>query len=95
MMTYDGRYRLGCEGVLYVLIEPFEPKDDFLKAFENTLETRDNFEIISVYKKEEGEDGNMGTLFNFSGSDFPLGHLLTGRKAIPSLRRPKYPAFNC
>ena len=23
MMTYDGRYRLGCEGILYILIEPF------------------------------------------------------------------------
>jgi len=23
VMTYDGRYRLGCEGVLYILLEPF------------------------------------------------------------------------
>ncbi len=25
MMTYDGRYRLGCEGILYILLEPFRP----------------------------------------------------------------------
>ena len=23
LMEYDGRYRLGCEGILYILIEPF------------------------------------------------------------------------
>ena len=34
MMTYDGRYRLGCEGVLYILIEPFLPDSKFLvKSF--------------------------------------------------------------
>ena len=25
LMVYDGRYRLGCEGILYILIEPFQP----------------------------------------------------------------------
>ena len=26
IMTYDGRYRLGCEGILYILLEPFDPE---------------------------------------------------------------------
>ena len=30
LMEYDGRYRLGCEGVLSILIEPFNPTDAFL-----------------------------------------------------------------
>ncbi|MGY8911333.1 MAG: XdhC family protein [Flavobacteriales bacterium] len=35
IITYDGRYRLGCEGILYILIEPFSIYDDFLKSFFN------------------------------------------------------------
>src|SRR5690606_22223904 len=27
IMTYDGRYRLGCEGVLYILLELFQPNE--------------------------------------------------------------------
>ena len=30
IMTYDGRYRLGCEGVLYILIEPIRLSTEFL-----------------------------------------------------------------
>ncbi len=34
VMTYDGRYRLGCEGVLYILLEIFNDVKiyDFLSA---------------------------------------------------------------
>lgn len=28
MMTYDGRFRLGCEGILYILIEPLQITSD-------------------------------------------------------------------
>ena len=34
LMEYDGRYRLGCEGFLYILIEPFHPNEAFFNAFE-------------------------------------------------------------
>jgi len=40
IMTYDGRYRLGCEGVLYILLEPFEPDTNFLKSFWEAVEKR-------------------------------------------------------
>lgn len=33
VITYDGRYRLGCEGILYVLLEPFNLSTDFIEAF--------------------------------------------------------------
>lgn len=61
MMTYDGRYRLGCEGVLYILIEPFEPEPGFRKAFEQCLEDRDDFEIVSHYQKQEGIIPRIGS----------------------------------
>ena len=33
IMTYDGRLRLGCEGVLYLLLEPFEVSSELYQAF--------------------------------------------------------------
>ena len=36
MMTYDGRYRLGCEGKLYILIEPFLPEPTFFQSFSSS-----------------------------------------------------------
>ncbi len=64
MMHYDGRYRLGCEGVLYILLEIFQPNDDFIKSFNNTLEKRLEFKINSHYIFEEKEHSEMGT-FSF------------------------------
>jgi xanthine/CO dehydrogenase XdhC/CoxF family maturation factor len=61
MMTYDGRYRLGCEGTLYILIEPFHPKQSFIINFENTLEERKAFQIKTFYSKEEGVNENWGS----------------------------------
>jgi xanthine dehydrogenase accessory factor len=43
IMTYDGRYRLGCEGIIYILIERFEPSDEFLNAFESVIKKRRTF----------------------------------------------------
>ena len=61
MMTYDGRYRLGCEGILYILLELFQPNDDFLKAFDQCLLNRDDFVMKSYYRKEVGTFPGMGT----------------------------------
>ena len=33
IISYDGRYRLGCEGILYILIEPFFISSEFMKIF--------------------------------------------------------------
>ena len=33
MMTYDGRYRLGCEGILFIILEEFKPNEEFLEEF--------------------------------------------------------------
>ncbi|GAA4816068.1 XdhC family protein [Litoribaculum gwangyangense] len=53
IMTYDGRYRLGCEGVLYILLEPFEVSKEFENAFFNQIEKRTTFTINSYYKKQD------------------------------------------
>ena len=53
VMTYDGRYRLGCEGVLYILLEPFYVSDAFRTAFFENLESRKPLTVQSYFKKED------------------------------------------
>ena len=49
LMEYDGRYRLGCEGFLYILIEPFHPTEAFFNAFERQCFSRKSFSISSYF----------------------------------------------
>jgi len=65
IMTYDGRYRLGCEGILFILIEPFNPSDAFITEFEKTVEDRKSFYIKSFYSKVEGVNANWGSFISF------------------------------
>lgn len=63
MMTYDGRYRLGCEGILHILLEPFDPGDCFFSAFNEYITGRKPFRLISYYQMEDGPKAGMGTIF--------------------------------
>jgi len=65
MMTYDGRYRLGCEGTLYILIEPFHPSEDLMQAFEKSAEERNPFQIKTAYAKQEGINDHWGSFITF------------------------------
>lgn len=93
MMTYDGRYRLGCEGLLYILIEPFEPNLSFLKAFQNVLDARASFDILSYFKKEEGADEKMGTMFDFSGPSHPIRESFEKTDGYAIFEEIKVPCF--
>ncbi|AUP77686.1 XdhC family protein [Flavivirga eckloniae] len=72
IMTYDGRYRLGCEGVLYILIELFEPETAFKAAFYNCLKKRDTFSIHSYYNKKEGVFPQIGSWIKINDKLFSL-----------------------
>lgn len=74
MMTYDGRYRLGCEGILYILLELFEPSDDFLKDFHTCLVHRDRFQLQSQYQKEIGHSDGIGTRVQLAQISYPLSN---------------------
>lgn len=72
VMTYDGRYRLGCEGILYILIEPFRPDHDFLEAFDRAISMRQSFKVVSRFRKAEGTDNAYGSLVLFVKEGMPL-----------------------
>ena len=72
IMTYDGRFRLGCEGFLYILLEILNPNESLIKSFENCLKERLNFEIKSKYCRAEGEFDAIGSSVKINDSEFSL-----------------------
>lgn len=67
MMTYDGKYRLGCEGLLYILIETFDISTIEIATIQRHLKSRVPFEIKSWYSKTEREISTMGSIVQFKG----------------------------
>ncbi len=65
VITYDGRYRLGCEGTLYILIEPFAPSDELIQAVEYARTHREDIIAKSPYQRIDQYKGNFGTVFYF------------------------------
>ncbi|MFY9241649.1 MAG: XdhC family protein [Polaribacter sp.] len=65
VITYDGRYRLGCEGILYILIEPFFISDNFLEAFLNSSKRREAIKIDAYFIKEDEAFGDFGSIITF------------------------------
>ncbi len=72
VMTYDGRYRLGCEGILYILLETFKPENIFLKDFWNSVEKRKYVQVDSYYLKEHGHNASFGSVFKFKNQQTSL-----------------------
>ncbi|MDT8414041.1 MAG: XdhC family protein [Flavobacteriaceae bacterium] len=71
VMTYDGRYRLGCEGILYILIEPFSPSEIWMQEFQNTLTNRTNLTTKTFYTKDDLKcSEKFGTAYFFSNDAF-------------------------
>lgn len=66
IMTYDGRYRLGCEGILYILLEAFDITEDLQEQFFRNFRERRSFEIRSYYLKEEITSSEMGSEVHFA-----------------------------
>jgi xanthine dehydrogenase accessory factor len=72
LMTYDGRLRVGCEGVIYILIEPVYLSEELLNDFEYLLKNRKSFRTDSFYYSTPGEHKNTGTLMLLNGKTYSL-----------------------
>ncbi|NND16243.1 MAG: XdhC family protein [Eudoraea sp.] len=72
MMIYDGRYRLGCEGVLYILIEPFSPEEQLIDRFWKHIYDRKEFRMHSQFLKEPIDSPFLGSFFAFGNDLIPL-----------------------
>ncbi|CAI8166147.1 MAG: putative xanthine dehydrogenase subunit A [Polaribacter sp. SA4-10] len=65
IISYDGRYRLGCEGILYILIEPFFISSEFYENFLDSISNRESLKIATLFTKEDDAIGNFGTQIVF------------------------------
>jgi xanthine/CO dehydrogenase XdhC/CoxF family maturation factor len=65
VITYDGRYKLGCEGVLYILIEPFFIRRPFMLEFLNASSNRESLKIDSFFERRDEAFGNFGSVITF------------------------------
>jgi xanthine/CO dehydrogenase XdhC/CoxF family maturation factor len=75
LIEYDGRERLGCEGVLCILLEPIridKRVHEFIKKQESD---RASYDLISHFVKKDGAMGDFGTEIisaEQQGQCFPL-----------------------
>ncbi|WP_299061854.1 XdhC family protein [uncultured Polaribacter sp.] len=65
IITYDGRYRLGCEGILYILIEPFNITKNAANLFLSAIERREPIIIDSYFISEDEVKGNFGSVITY------------------------------
>ncbi len=77
VMSYDGRYRLGCEGILYILLEPFQPSAGFIDTFQELVRHREAFELMSYYRPEVAVTGEFGSFMRLNQDVYPLREGLT------------------
>lgn len=93
MMTYDGRYRLGCEGVIYILLEAFKPEKAFLQRFDMVLTNRESIKIQSVYLRKEGIFPDIGSFVVINNQRFSLSGLKEINESINLFNQELFPCF--
>ena len=93
MMTYDGRLRLGCEGVIYVLIEPFELSDELHGAFTKAIQNRNPMEIQSQYKKEYGVFEHIGSSIVINNNTYLFNGLVKEDDGLLQFKQVLPPVF--
>ncbi|MDO5968672.1 XdhC family protein [Flavivirga aquimarina] len=94
VMTYDGRYRLGCEGVLYILLELFTPSEAFYKTFTKSIKERISFEIVSFFEKKPTSNANFGSLVKLNNEQFSVSNsVLKANKQLSVFKQSLPPCF--
>ena len=72
IMSYDGRLRIGCDGILTLLIEPVKLSPELLEDFQHHIQKRETFEMESWYYAEEGEYNDAGSVLKLNGKKYSL-----------------------
>ena len=72
IMSYDGRFRVGCEGIIHILIEPVFLSEELLTDIESSLKHRQKFRMDVYYYNSVGEYKNAGTLITLNGKTYSV-----------------------
>jgi xanthine dehydrogenase accessory factor len=65
VFKYDGRFRLGCEGSIYILLELFHPDTELINLIEDAIQQRQPFSLSCSFMTDEISKPNFGTSFEF------------------------------
>lgn len=93
VITYDGRYRLGCEGILYILIEPLFISDKLFSEFSKNISDRNPFIIQSYYQKKDEIYSDFGSIIQFKNEknfSFSEGKIDTKNKLFTQTLEPLF-----
>jgi len=93
VMTYDGRYRLGCEGVLYILLEPMELPATTHQALVDALASRAAFELDSHFEKAHSENHAFGTVLKTGDHHLPFRNSLATADDTAIFQQKMEPCF--
>lgn len=77
IITYDGTLRIGCEGIIHILIEPVSLNEELYKDFESTLKSRQKFSMDTYFYQSVGEFKNTGTLVKLKDKTYSLNPSFT------------------
>ena len=72
IITYDGRLRIGCEGIIHILIEPVHLSEELLNDFESILRNRQQFRMDTYFYNRVGEYSNTGTLIILNENTYSI-----------------------
>jgi len=72
MFQYDGRLRLGCEGMLHILIEPLQLPVATLTILKTCLKKRFYFNIVSQYHLAQETHNCLGSYIAYDDKKFKL-----------------------
>lgn len=68
IVEYDGRYRLGCEGVIYVLLEAFSISKENLELIQQYLNKRIPFRISSYFEIQKNNASGFGSVIQLEAN---------------------------
>ncbi|MBP2831063.1 XdhC family protein [Aquimarina sp. U1-2] len=66
VMTYEGRYKLGCKGTLYILLEEVRLSTGFRKIFYKQYVSDQKWNLHSFFNRSNDKPEAMGTYLVFS-----------------------------
>lgn len=72
IMAYDGRLRIGCDGIIHILIEPVFLSNELLKQFDEVIKGRQSFKMDTWFFAEVGEYNTIGSTLELKGKTFSL-----------------------
>ena len=72
LMNYDGRFRLGCEGIIYILLEPLDISEKCYEAFQKTLKSRIQFTCDSYFQIENEIQNGIGSVLRLGNESYNL-----------------------